>query len=191
MKKKFGFELLAQQALDYVDGEIDALKQDCKGDSEIEKLFYHAIHMKIKFGEAVYRRILEPSNDEDFSRWMTDIEMPTSVLMIRRQVQLEAGRVDFIISAFDWNSGHYANRFPHDYDFAVGPDRKWRHLVVECDGHDFHERTKEQAAKDRSRDRKIALSGMEIFRFTGSELWRDPWGCVEQVIDWARKGMLG
>lgn len=28
-------------------------------------------------------------------------------------------------------------------------------LVVECDGHEFHERTKEQAARDRSRDRAL------------------------------------
>ena len=54
-------------------------------------------------------------------------------------------------------------------------------LIVECDGHDFHERTKEQAARDRSRDR--TLQGMfKVFRFTGSEIWADPMACAAQAI---------
>lgn len=39
--------------------------------------------------------------------------------------------------------------------------------VIECDGHEFHERTKRQAARDRSRDRAIQAFGYRIFRFTG------------------------
>lgn len=44
-------------------------------------------------------------------------------------------------------------------------------LVIECDGHDFHERTKEQAQKDKLRDRTLQRLGFKVFRFTGSELW--------------------
>lgn len=51
-------------------------------------------------------------------------------------------------------------------------------VVVECDGHDFHERTKEQAANDRSRDRAMVLAGFKVMRFTGSELHRDLMKCV-------------
>lgn len=54
-------------------------------------------------------------------------------------------------------------------------------LVVECDGHDFHERTKEQAARDRSRDRDLQAKGYIILRFTGSEIYRDAWKCAEEV----------
>jgi LPS sulfotransferase NodH len=31
------------------------------------------------------------------------------------------------------------------------------------------------------------LSGIEVFRFTGSELWRDPLACASQVIEWANR----
>lgn len=55
-------------------------------------------------------------------------------------------------------------------------------IVVECDGHDFHERTKEQAARDKSRDRAMTASGIRVFRFTGSEIWRDANACVQQVL---------
>jgi len=54
-------------------------------------------------------------------------------------------------------------------------------VVVECDGHDYHERTKEQAAHDRERDRFMQTSGIVVLRFTGSEIWRDPASCARQV----------
>ena len=38
-----------------------------------------------------------------------------------------------------------------------------RQVVVECDGHDFHERTKEQAANDRERDRGLQGLGFSVF----------------------------
>ncbi|MFA6031831.1 MAG: DUF559 domain-containing protein [Myxococcota bacterium] len=55
--------------------------------------------------------------------------------------------------------------------------------VVECDGHDYHERTKEQASRDRSRDRHFAAKGWRVVRFTGSEIWRDPQRCAAELID--------
>lgn len=54
-------------------------------------------------------------------------------------------------------------------------------LAVECDGHAFHEKTKEQAAHDKQRDRALAEIGLRMLRFTGSEIWRDPWACAEEV----------
>lgn len=54
-------------------------------------------------------------------------------------------------------------------------------LVVECDGHDFHERTKEQAKRDRSYDRKLTAAGITLLRFTGSEIFRDPKKCAEEI----------
>lgn len=56
-------------------------------------------------------------------------------------------------------------------------------VVVECDGHEFHERTKEQAARDRSRDRKIQAVGVPVLRFTGSEIWARANGCAKEVVE--------
>lgn len=47
-------------------------------------------------------------------------------------------------------------------------------LAVECDGHEWHERTKEQAKKDRSRDRSRLRNGVASVRFTGSEIHNSP-----------------
>lgn len=56
-----------------------------------------------------------------------------------------------------------------------------RRIVIECDGHDFHERTKEQAERDRSRDRWFVSNGMTVLRFTGREIWRDPIACTKEI----------
>lgn len=50
--------------------------------------------------------------------------------------------------------------------------------AVECDGHDFHERTKEQAKHDRSRDRYFQSCGIYTLRYTGSEIHADPLACA-------------
>ena len=54
-------------------------------------------------------------------------------------------------------------------------------LVVECDGHDFHEKTKEQARRDKRRDREMLAAGYRVFRFAGSEIHADPDACVEEI----------
>lgn len=55
-------------------------------------------------------------------------------------------------------------------------------LVVELDGHDFHERTKEQSTRDKARDRDITRKGWRAARFTGSEVWRNP-RCVAEYVE--------
>lgn len=71
-------------------------------------------------------------------------------------------------------------------DFALVHQRTpWLQdrLAVEIDGHDFHDRTKEQAAADRSRDRALLAAGYHPVRFTGSEVHADPAGCASEAID--------
>jgi len=56
------------------------------------------------------------------------------------------------------------------------------YLIVECDGHDYHERTKEQAKRDREKDRVLQSIGYPIFRFTGSEIYNDVFSCCKQCL---------
>ena len=56
-----------------------------------------------------------------------------------------------------------------------------RRLAIECDGHVFHEKTKEQAQRDKKRDRDLLLAGVQTIRFTGSELFKDPAGCFDHI----------
>lgn len=65
-------------------------------------------------------------------------------------------------------------------DFAV----IWEQtkINVEVDGHDFHERTKEQARRDKSRDRRLTQAGWKVLRFAGSEVWKEAYSCADQMF---------
>lgn len=76
---------------------------------------------------------------------------------------------------------HQVGRYTADFHFTSSRDDKTAFLVVECDGHDFHERTKEQAAHDKKRDRYFAAQGIAVLRFTGSEIWRDAASCSREI----------
>ncbi|XKH51352.1 endonuclease domain-containing protein [Chryseomicrobium palamuruense] len=59
--------------------------------------------------------------------------------------------------------------------------------VIECDGHDFHEKTKDQVIKDKKRDRTFQSEGIPIFRFTGSEIYNSPYTCVREIANFLKK----
>lgn len=63
-------------------------------------------------------------------------------------------------------------------------------MVVECDGHDFHERTKEQAAHDKARDRFMTAQGYVVYRFTGSEIHNNAMKCADEVRQFILNGLL-
>lgn len=75
---------------------------------------------------------------------------------------------------------------PYTADFSITLRHKDGHreeeIIIECDGHDYHERTKEQAAHDRKRDRWFTAEGIKVFRFTGSEIFNNSSGCVEEIV---------
>lgn len=73
-------------------------------------------------------------------------------------------------------------------DFALFSSRSGMKIDVEVDGHDFHERTKEQAQSDKSRDRLLQSMGWQVLRYTGSEVWRDAASCAFEVLIHLGKG---
>lgn len=54
-------------------------------------------------------------------------------------------------------------------------------VIIECDGHDYHDKTKEQATRDKKRDRQITSLGIPVLRFTGSDIYKRPMGCAEEI----------
>jgi len=66
------------------------------------------------------------------------------------------------------------------YDFGVTRQGKLIGLI-ECDGKEFH-CTEDQLANDRAKDELAAEMGVRMFRFSGSDIFRDPKGCVRKVL---------
>lgn len=92
-----------------------------------------------------------------------------SEIIIEPQAKIGDYRVDFLITTIETF-------------YVPEEDTIKKHLVVECDGHDFHEKTKEQAAKDKKRDRELQKKGFNVFRYSGSEIWQDAFECAENSI---------
>lgn len=111
-------------------------------------------------------RVLDPSGQRVLLEYFDD----PIIDIIQPQAMIGQFRVDFLI------------RRGSMIDGSVFPGA----VVVECDGHDFHERTKEQAKRDRSRDRALQQLGFTVFRFTGSEIWANPHACVAEVRKFLR-----
>ena len=59
--------------------------------------------------------------------------------------------------------------------------------VIECDGHDFHEKTKEQVARGKRRDRDLISMGYDVIHFSGSEIWHDVDACSQYICDFIEK----
>jgi REase_MTES_1575 len=82
----------------------------------------------------------------------------------------------FAFDVPDWRAHTYLlQQLPvagYRLDFAL--QRGDTNIAIELDGHDFHERTKQQAMRDKSRDRKLTELGWRVLRFTGSEVWKSP-----------------
>lgn len=70
-------------------------------------------------------------------------------------------------------------------DFVVFIEQVSRLAVcVECDGHEWHERTQQQASYDRARDRQLlARLGLPTVRFTGSDIHRDAEACAAELVE--------
>lgn len=84
---------------------------------------------------------------------------PSDCIFLAPQVQIGVYRVDFLLGIGTESS---------DADC----------VVIECDGHDFHDRTPQQAERDKSRDRYLNQHVKAVARFTGREIYRDVDACL-------------
>lgn len=91
------------------------------------------------------------------------------VLIITPQFKVGRYRTDFMVTA--------RNRWGDGDAYIDGS------LLIECDGHDFHEKTKDQAKRDKKRNRDLQSAGFEVHHFAGSEIWADPIACAREAID--------
>lgn len=82
-------------------------------------------------------------------------------------------RVDFLFSSEEMESPNYKTN-------------KNYNLVIECDGHDFHEKTKEQVAKGNDRDYDLKSVGYDVIHFSGSQIYNDPIGCAEKTFEYIK-----
>lgn len=92
-------------------------------------------------------------------------------IFIEPQIEIECKRKKYIVD------------FEIRYDEMCNPNfKKDFDLIIECDGYDFHQKTKKQVDYDNNREYDLKMQGCEILRFSGSEIYNEPMKCVKKVI---------
>lgn len=179
MSRLGGFELLAADAADYAHRKVMLLRDMAFGDSPIEHLFAAALMTVAEWQSRSIDYVQQFGPEYPLDKARHGVAMmgkPSTTAFIEKQVQVAGWRVDFLI--------HYPLLGAPEIDGELALAK----LIVECDGHAYHERTKEQAARDRRRDRVAQHQGLPVFRFTGSEIWNDPIGCADEVLAYMESG---
>lgn len=71
-------------------------------------------------------------------------------------------------------------------DLALHDPATRRGVVIEADGHAYHDRTVAQASRDRRRDRFMQARGWLVARFTGTDIHRDALACATEALELAQ-----
>lgn len=94
-----------------------------------------------------------------------DIPLLVDLIYIEPQAEIICNtkkyRVDFLLYVKYWN-----------FD---------KQFVIECDGHEFHQKTKAQVERDNERMRNLIKAGYTVIRFSGSEIYNKPLSCANEI----------
>lgn len=53
-------------------------------------------------------------------------------------------------------------------------------IIIECDGYNYHS-SKKQMNNDYERENNLKISGYNVIRFTGSQIYKEPFKCVQII----------
>lgn len=67
-------------------------------------------------------------------------------------------------------------------DFYI--DKRQKKLCIYTDGHTYHERTEEQAQRDRNIDRKLQELGFQVLRYTGKDVKENCDKIISDIQKW-------
>jgi very-short-patch-repair endonuclease len=143
----------------FIPESIDWILKSSECESPIERVMLASIYAYLRFTTPL-----------PVSFWTNGFDAIDGVqqsdhVMLYTQGRVREYRVDILI----------VSTFGQEYD--ARPIK----LAVECDGHEFHELTKEQAARDKARNRALQAHGITVLNFTGSEIWKAPFKCGHEV----------
>lgn len=126
----------------------------CQCESPIEEIF------------ATVYYIENETNSGSIRDAITHILKLEGGLVLDNQVKVGKYRVDFLFKIIEF-----------------GQKKPFCQYVVECDGHEFHEKTKEQVEKRNRRDRFLESKGYTVIHLSGSEIYNNPQQALYDVLN--------
>ena len=96
-------------------------------------------------------------------------------IVLFSQKEIKASGKKYIVD-FYFEEDEYVNKFNTD-----------KKIIIECDGYEFHQKTKEQVQKDNEREYNLKMAGYEILRFSGTQIYNNPFKCAEDTYNYIIK----
>lgn len=174
-ERRYGDDLGQLKLIEETYGDTLDLEPIIRGKDVQDRLARYQRLVSVEYGERVRERILR-----------CNITSPIEqVFLLEWHFQRLEERY-----RIDLHPQHKVSCGEKDYriDF-VALNQTGLKLAIELDGHDFHEKTREQVAKDKQRQRALVADGFTVLRFSGSEIVRDVKACVDEVAGVIEKSM--
>jgi very-short-patch-repair endonuclease len=155
---------------------------DEDGNFDLEKNVVDEVYNEIYINSCEYRNNLKGS--------IIDCESPIEQLLainLERINLLGIGNVNpfvDVIAIEKQQEIKISKKVTYRVDFLITVDYKnqgMKGFVIECDGHEFHQKTKEQVEKDNQRTRDLQMKGLEVIRFSGTEIWHRAYRCACEI----------
>jgi very-short-patch-repair endonuclease len=125
--------------------------------SPIEQILYVAM-------KTVFHVMSESPSDAVYDKHGNDAH--SHGYDIRPQVKIGKYRVDFLVGCIGVANSKIYNR----------------EVIVECDGHNFHDKDKKQRAYEKARDRYFQSEGLTVFHYTGAEIAGNPIDAASEIV---------
>jgi very-short-patch-repair endonuclease len=122
---------------------------------------------------------------DEYRRWFEN-EAFHQMDFVLPQYTIGEYRVDFLLIRLNYEYYEIVGNTGKTLKFETDAEECPR-VIVECDGHEYHEKTREQARRDKARDRFLQAHGFHVLRFTGSELVQNPLNCADEVDRFIRE----
>ena len=98
-------------------------------------------------------------------------------VMLFSQKPIKVGKKNYVVD-FYFEKDLYVNRFNTN-----------KKIIIECDGHEFHQKTKQQVKSDNEREYALKMAGYEMIRFSGSQIYNEPFKCAEDTYKYIMKSI--
>jgi very-short-patch-repair endonuclease len=145
------------------------------------------------WGRVAYQLGVVPSEIDEARAWPeiealeSEIERAFAVFMVldarHSEIPFSLGPVVPKETCFALVPQFKIDRYRVDFVFAHSRHLDLRECVaVELDGHEWHEKTKEQARADKERDRYLQRYFGKVIHFTGSEVFDDVRECCSELM---------
>jgi very-short-patch-repair endonuclease len=138
--------------------EMHSNMLDCGLQSPLEDMFWVACHVLCK---AEYIDI----NPDPGLGAEAEADLPEGVYL-HPQAKVGTYRVDFLLS-----------------QRRICPEDIYTPVIVELDGHDFHDKDKRQRSYEKARDRFLVKQRYRVLHFTGSDLVADPFKVAYEALE--------